>query len=497
MANRLNLDFYLYTSEERQEYVNKYLSTKLPDDDEYVVKYGNKHPFPFPSTPTAAELETMADYVLYGKTKPSEGFDVKKDGTTSIVDAGYVQIEVRNSPWTKKRPESLDTLISDAQETGNPIEIQYDLAGGIRGKKDKAPPYRIKRETFSRKVTRTKLTELGDEALLREYEDLWRRIDETDYTVTAYSLRTGRRKLPIRDELEQRLTDEQKARAIEHAAALNMFTWGKLRKHLVELRQQQYVLRDGFSPTVGRPRQNYYAPNPGATRGFHHVLPAGQVNYENEFSRSLFMEEIGPEHFTSYFQDRLLKYLLKQDKRVEKGRQPGDFDFRDPDSVALLIYARNDLVPSEDMDVEHQQDLQMLLDTLRYYIRVSKMEPLHREIITMKANNQTNETIAKYINKKYDKTYSPNYISTIFRSKCCGGIAEAAIQHWNILDKLAGGKSEFKRCSTCNLLLLRDANNYVRKARAKDGLASRCKSCDKKVREEKARKQKEKEGGSK
>lgn len=491
MTNRLNLDFSLYSSEERQEYVTAYLNSDLEGikDNYYVSTYNNnKYPFPFPGIPTSKELETIADYVLYGKTKPSAGFNVKGDGSMSIVDAGYVQIDVRDSPWNKKRPDSLDTLIDDAQETGNPVEIQYNLTGGIRGKKEIGPPLRIVRETFSRKETRNILQARNDKALLQEYENLWKNIDKIDYAISTYSLNTGRRKLPIRDELEARMTQEEKNTAVALADSLNMFTWGKLRKLLVELRQQQYILRDGFSPTVGRPRQRFYAPCPSLIRGFRRILPAGSLNKKNNFSKTIFLSTIESIHFSQLFQTKLLNFLLEYDKYILEGPGVGDFDFRNPENIALLIYAQADLEPNEDMDIERQEELCMLLDTLQYYIARAHIEPMHHEIINMKAEGYTNDTIARYINKKYKKTYSPNYISTIFRSKCCGGIAEAAKHHWKILDKLAVSKEEFKRCSTCNLLLLRDTDNYVRKARAKDGFASRCKICDKRIREDKVRK---------
>jgi hypothetical protein len=59
-ANRLHLDFSLVTNEERAQFLNTYLQRpefiKLP--------------------PTEAELETMADYLLWGKD-PNTGLNGK------------------------------------------------------------------------------------------------------------------------------------------------------------------------------------------------------------------------------------------------------------------------------------------------------------------------------------------------------------------------------------------------------------------------------------
>lgn len=481
MANRLNLDFSIYSSEDRQLFINAYLDPSLQgvEDNIYVSKYNtSKTPFPFPHTPTNTELETMADYVLYGKTTPSEGFNVKADGSKSVVDEGYVQIEVRNSPWQKKTPDSLDAMVEAASETGNPIETQYSLSGNLQGQRPRWGPTRIQKTTFSRKATRESLTQRGDLRLLEEFEDLWRRIDETEYTVTLYSLRTGRRKLPIRDELTARLNDDQVRKCEQHSEKLNMYTWGKLRKYLVELRQQQYIFRDGYLPTIGRPRQSSYAPVNTYIRSFDEILPAGLFNKDNVFSDHIFMYVITDDHFQSNFQALLHNYIEKQQHTYEQPPQ-GSFDFCNLDHVASLIYVKNDLAPGEEVAIEHREELTMLLDTLDYYISTSKLELMHRDIVMLKSLGRTNETIANYVNKEYDKTYSPNYISTIFRAKCCGGIVEAAQQHWEILQSLIKGKDAFKRCTACSKLLLRSPNNFVRKSRAKDGLAGRCKACDK------------------
>ena len=44
---------------------------------------------------------------------------------------------------------------------------------------------------------------------------------------------------------------------------------------------------------------------------------------------------------------------------------------------------------------------------------------------------------------------------------------------------------KFKVCSTCGTKLLRDSRNFIKKQNSKDGLAARCKMCDKKIRDKK------------
>jgi NAD-dependent dihydropyrimidine dehydrogenase PreA subunit len=92
-----------------------------------------------------------------------------------------------------------------------------------------------------------------------------------------------------------------------------------------------------------------------------------------------------------------------------------------------------------------------------------------------------NEDIAYQINKKYDKTYTPNYISTIFRQRIIPKINEAAAFHEKIVSNLFF-EEEFKTCPGCGQTLLRCPENFTRKSRSKDGYTSRCKKCEKAAR---------------
>lgn len=487
-------------------------------DASYVEKYNKeKQPFPFPHTPNNEELETVANYVLYGKCSTSdEHFDLSdpkgKGRAMSVVDAGYIEIEAKGSPWQRKQEKSLDGMMEEASQTGSPIEGQYGLTGNISGKTEAKVRVRIKKEVFSREEARLALCpDISDEYLcepseanatirvvdgkspqikyynlpsgndtflLGQFEKLWHSIDLTEYTVTSYELLKRKRDLPIREELEHRLTIEEKANASARANDLNMYTWSKLRRTLIELRQQQYSVRDSYLQTsMARQSVHYSEPRSNSKFNFAAVLPCG-VHGSNKFSKMIFAKRISDEHFEGEFQKKLIKFLIEQDKEIEKQEgQSGVFDFRNLEHIALFIYAKNWL--SDEDTFENNEFLDQVQRTMEYYIEVAHLEPLHRDIIEMKSNGSTNDTIAAHINKTYNKTYSANYISTIFRAKCCGGIASAASQHWEIVDKLSLGREEFKLCNTCGKLLLRDSNNFVKKTRASDGFAGRCKVCDK------------------
>ena len=100
----------------------------------------------------------------------------------------------------------------------------------------------------------------------------------------------------------------------------------------------------------------------------------------------------------------------------------------------------------------------------------------------MKIKKIKNPDIASYINNKYGKNYTANYISTIFRQKIIKQICENVEYHFNIVENLFYPEN-FKQCNTCGKTYLIDSKNFVKKAKSKDGFSNRCKKCDKNDRE--------------
>jgi hypothetical protein len=126
--------------------------------------------------------------------------------------------------------------------------------------------------------------------------------------------------------------------------------------------------------------------------------------------------------------------------------------------------------------------LEGLLDTLQFYVEQAYLTDIQREILDMKLRKIKNTDIAWDINHKYHKTYTSNYISTIFRQRIIPKINEAAVYHEKVISNIFF-EEEFKECSSCKEIMLRDADNFTRKSRANDGFSSRCKRCEKKARQ--------------
>ena len=132
-------------------------------------------------------------------------------------------------------------------------------------------------------------------------------------------------------------------------------------------------------------------------------------------------------------------------------------------------------------NAEMESSLPQLMDTLNFYIEQAELSEIQREILDLKLKKVKNVDIAININKKWKKTYTPNYISTIFRQRIIPKINEAAAYHEKLISNIFF-EEEFKTCTGCGRTLLRDACNFTRKTRSKDGFTSRCKTCEKKSR---------------
>ena len=72
-------------------------------------------------------------------------------------------------------------------------------------------------------------------------------------------------------------------------------------------------------------------------------------------------------------------------------------------------------------------------------------------------------------------------MSTIFTQQVIKKITEAAQLHQLVVSNVFF-KENFKKCSKCGDMVLKDANFFMRKGRASDGFASRCKLCEKEAR---------------
>ena len=435
--NRLKLNFSLQTAEERNQFLK-----------DYLVQFDNL---------TGKELETIANYLLWGKTKSGEA-----------LGAG-IDIKTRNGTWDKKeKSESLEALLENPGFNDASLQPLNEV-----------PPTKVSRQVFSRSEARKNAPAF----LLEVFENLWAQIDELDLLLNYYDLRSGKRINPPRDELLKKFTAEEQEQLKEKAGHLNQYQYLKKRHELVELRREQYTLRDSYADTVVCGQSHFYQDHKVESISFDEdveVYPLGVINGE-EASRLIFDRNFDPRALN----ERQLKLISDWFWRKHTDKVGIDFrNLEDVYQIFLNFYELKDqfAASQERYDVYNNSD--QLLDTLKFYMDMADLTDIQREILDLKIDKVRNQDIAKQINEKYGKGYTANYISTIFRQKIIARINEAAQLHWDVIENCFYPEN-FKKCTSCGRELLLDSRNFVRKSRSKDGFNSKCKRCEKKERQRK------------
>lgn len=202
--NRLRLNWDLDSQVERTQFVQEYLPTL--------------------QNPTAAELDTISNYILWGK-------DSK--GLTPRQSKEY-EIEAKHSTWNRKPTESLEALMESPTFNESTLHQPGD------------PIYRIPKPKFPRE--RTRKTAPPD--VLPEFEKLWAQIDQLEYKLHTYQFQTGKRTAPPRDELVSQIPEGTRAILDTQAARLTPYQALKLAHELAALRDDQYTLRDTYAPVL-------------------------------------------------------------------------------------------------------------------------------------------------------------------------------------------------------------------------------------------------------
>lgn len=438
--NRLHLDFSISGTSDRKDFVDQYVQRP-----EFISKPLNED-----------ELETIANYILWGK----DG-----DGL-NCTQRGEIQIETRNKTWQRDDTESLDAMMESP--TFNEASLRRPTEARTK----------IAREVFDRQ----KALEECPVHMRVVFEDLFDRIDKLEMSIHFYEFAHGKRKEGPRVALLKRFDQSEIAAAEQIASKWNQFKYLKQRHLIVELRREQFTLRDSYiekhlrhtppEPDLDPVHLDFDAEIP--------VFPLGLVGAP--FSDLVFKpdDKLNPFTYTEKELDVLTHHYWN---KKSQSRPQLFFDFGELEHVYELFGQLNELEEELD-DLPIESNLKKLLDTLKYYIGLTDLSEAQQEILDLKINKQKNQDIADIINKKYGKSYTANYISTIFRQKIIPRINETAQFHALIIENMCF-EENFKKCNGCGKILLVDAENFVRKSRSKDGFSTKCKKCDRADRQRK------------
>lgn len=422
----LKLDFSLIWRDERVQYIQNHLN----DNDTF----------------SPSELTTISDYILWGRSRETglnglqEGFDLA-------------------SKWNQSasKVESLDALIESPTFNENSLRRPTD------------PPTRQVRTVFSRTSTRKN----APAHLLPDFEALWRQIDETEFIVQQYELDHGKRKTPIRDDLLERFAPPEKDLLISKSRSLSPYHFLKLKRELVDLRTQQYILKDSYSQTlVSNPTPVFEIQDPPSFGDEIEIRPFNLVEDRTLFSK-IWRKDRFPE--PSDFGQEELEKISKHIWRPEHQNQDsGFFDFQNRDHLYVLFGIKDELENASD----EGSNFELLKQMIESYTALARLEPIHRRLLNLKLKKESNQLIADKINKEFGKKYSPNYISTLYVQKCLQGICDAAAMHAEVMRNIFFPEN-FKTCKDCGRTLLLNETNFVKRARSSDGFSPRCKICEK------------------
>ena len=433
MGNRLKLDFSLESAIDRANFISTYI-VQFPDL-------------------TSSEASTIADYLLWGKDE--QGVPIGKD----------TGLETR---WSKpNEAESLDAVLENPALSNAQL---YTLNDAVVLKKG--------RDVFDRAEARKEAPAF----LQQTFEELWKTIDEIELEINLYEERVGKRDKPPREELVKRFEDEEVERIRAASQKLNQYGYLKLRHRIRELRTEQFTIRDSYRSTFNI-TQSVYSPK---DKSFVfdcdvEVLPLGLK--EGAVGELIFDEKFDPRALNEE-QLRLISGLIWKKKTSLK---PEVFDFRELESVYQLYLFREEFDDRlEQVKYDHvvENNLDKLLETLQFYESIADLTDIQREILRLKEKKEKNADIAGYINRKYGKSYTANYISTIFKQKIIVKINEAVKLHQDTIENCFFPEN-FKQCTDCGRILLLDGRNWVKKTRSKDGFQSRCKRCEREMRQKK------------
>ena len=207
-----------------------------------------------------------------------------------------------------------------------------------------------------------------------------------------------------------------------------------LRKQLIEMRQDQYVIKSSYRP----------------------------VTYSFNLIKSL--------HFLD-----LSDYIeIKQDGTIIN---KGLISLFNPAHISILLCNYSKIKQScwdrLNSDIYYlMKDLEDAIDRI-----IKDKYPMYFDIIVDKIDGMQNIDIQNHLFTKYGTTHSIEYISSLWRKKIPKILAEQLETQYLIWHYTIKEKGKWKRCSRCGQIKLAHNKFFSKNNTSKDGFYSICKDC--------------------
>lgn len=368
-------------------------------------------------TLTKKELELCTDYILYGKDL---------DGLSSV-DKKEVYIKPKYSSYSRPEPVSLDEMMESPTFDEAILSKERNI-------------YKKVKPTIDKEKCKD----------IPGMKELWEQIEKID------------RKIKL---VEGKVQPDSG----ETVPDLNSKGLYQLKHILIELRKDQYILKDTAFPET-QMQKNYgsFYFNPVDFQLNYPVFPCGVMGRKNDVN------------FIEPYNSKLPFAAVDIENQIEELDKAGKpyFSFLNKEHIYQLCLAYYEIKDWADRFPD--SPLQGLLWTLDFYIEKANLNEQQMLILDGKKRRLLNRDICRELQEKLGIYHQENYVSTIW-NKICGliaGAAELNYDEWCCKNY----KPAWKQCNCCKKILLRDSRNFVRKAKAADGLTNRCKKCDQKKR---------------
>lgn len=207
-----------------------------------------------------------------------------------------------------------------------------------------------------------------------------------------------------------------------------------LKKQLIEMRQDQYVLKSAY-------RQPMYMMN--VTKSFSKLQLDGKITITED-------GQVKSTELVSLFDQKHISALLCNYSKLKEDAW-GKFS---SDSYYLM----------EDLD-------NLIERTLK------DKYPLYYDLLIYKIDGKQNIEIQELLNKKHGIKHSVEYISSLWRNKIPKLLAEQAQEDYLIWHYTMQERGKWKRCSRCGEVKLTHNRFFSKNKTSKDGFYSICKCC--------------------
>ena len=207
-----------------------------------------------------------------------------------------------------------------------------------------------------------------------------------------------------------------------------------LKKQLIEMRKDQYILKNSFKPPIKL--------MPSSIKGINKI----------DLSETRYLDENGVPQST------------------------GLISFFNPQHISAILCNYNAL--KIETRGKYQNDFYYLLNDFDVLLQKAlKDYPMYLALVQFKINKKSSADVQKMLLEKFGISHSIQYISALWRNKIPKIIAEYAQQEFLIWYYETQEQGPMKRCACCKQL--KPANNkfFSHNKTAKDGWYAWCKVC--------------------